>query len=354
MSDTRLTQKRLVAEEQANRLTKMLTDNKADEEEKTKIQKDKLKFFCKNYDECMENISNSPKIVDNRTLKGRNSISSVKQFVGGVDVTRSNSTFTNLVRMTNREDIEDFFMFTENCIEAMRTMIIPEEKDIEHLKIKLSDQLYEEYEVKGKLAVFELDETLMHLVLEGDQGKKAEKYVKIKLSDDSETVVGINLRPGWRETLQAISKLYMCVIFTASVEKYAQVVLDELDPNQEIFKLRVYRDSCYEGFYDGNTIHVKDLRIFSGVDLKDIVLIGNNSLSFAHQLNNGIPIMPFYENKFDEELSCLTKFLEHLHTSDDVRKEIKDLFRLESLVAEVSEYAFKTQYESFSCNSLYF
>jgi CTD small phosphatase-like protein 2 len=47
---------------------------------------------------------------------------------------------------------------------------------------------------------------------------------------------------------------------------------------------------------------VKDLRIFEGLPLHEVVLIDNSVYSFAHQIENGVPIIPFYHDKNDEEL----------------------------------------------------
>ena len=47
---------------------------------------------------------------------------------------------------------------------------------------------------------------------------------------------------------------------------------------------------------------MKDLRIFEGLPLHEVVLIDNSVYSFAHQIENGVPIIPFYHDKNDEEL----------------------------------------------------
>ncbi len=51
-----------------------------------------------------------------------------------------------------------------------------------------------------------------------------------------------------------------------------------------------------EGYY------IKDLRIFGNRELKDIIIIDNNATCFAYQIDNGIPIVPFYDDENDEEL----------------------------------------------------
>ena len=94
------------------------------------------------------------------------------------------------------------------------------------------------------------------------------------------------------------------VVFTASHPSYADQVLDLLDPKREIFDLRLYRDSCIRS-PDG--VYVKDLRIFEPFrTMSDIVIVDNAVYSFGYQLENGIPIIPFYDDKEDEELLHLT------------------------------------------------
>lgn len=45
-------------------------------------------------------------------------------------------------------------------------------------------------------------------------------------------------------------------------------------------------------------MHVKDLRVMNR-NLSDLVLIDNAAYSYAYQLDNGIPIIPYYEGKND-------------------------------------------------------
>ncbi len=68
--------------------------------------------------------------------------------------------------------------------------------------------------------------------------------------------------------------------------------------------MRLYRESCVRS-QDG--VYVKDMRIFDKCrSLSDLVLVDNAVYSFGYQLENGIPIIPFYDDKEDEELLHLT------------------------------------------------
>lgn len=46
-------------------------------------------------------------------------------------------------------------------------------------------------------------------------------------------------------------------------------------------------------------VYTKDLRIIQNRKLEDLILVDNSTYSFILQLNNGIPIIPFYNNKND-------------------------------------------------------
>lgn len=136
------------------------------------------------------------------------------------------------------------------------------------------------------------------------------------------------------------------IVYTASHQNYADSILDHLDKNREIFKYRLYRHNCFKHMVEGKPHYVKDLRIFNGIPLKDIVIIDNSILSFAFQLNNGIPILPFYDNKEDKELECLEQFLDMLSDHDDVRTIIASAFKLQSRVESSEEDSnFKEDYD---------
>ena len=60
-----------------------------------------------------------------------------------------------------------------------------------------------------------------------------------------------------------------------------------------------------------------------------MVIIDNSVLSFVFQFNNGIPILPFYDNKKDIEFTSLVKYLKHLSTFDDIGQENKKLIPLD-------------------------
>ena len=64
--------------------------------------------------------------------------------------------------------------------------------------------------------------------------------------------------------------------------------------------------------------YVKDLRVINR-DLSQMVLVDNAAYSYAFQLDNGIPILPYYHGKNDFELKALQQFIESMIFAKDVR-----------------------------------
>jgi len=131
------------------------------------------------------------------------------------------------------------------------------------------------------------------------------------------------------EALKEVNKHYISIVYTASHKIYADSVIDYFDPTGELIKYRLYRNNCIRTKMLDEFIYVKDLRIFKNVDLKDIIIIDNSVLSFVFQFNNGIPILPFYDDKQDIEFNYLVKYLKHLSTFDDIGQENKKLIPLD-------------------------
>lgn len=55
------------------------------------------------------------------------------------------------------------------------------------------------------------------------------------------------------------------------------------------------------------------MRIFKDRSLEDILIVDNNIYSFAFQMSNGIPILPFFgKSLYDNELNELEKFIDEV------------------------------------------
>ena len=224
----------------------------------------------------------------------------------------------------------DFTQYIISCLELITDL----DKDTQvRLKSKINFNFPKSKKkgAKKRIALFDLDETLVHCT--GDiktSNKKYQHTIDITLPGKNSVRVGINLRPLWKETLDLIKKKYHIVIHTASHQAYADAVLDFMDPEKKYFKYRLYRNNCSLVDIDGVKFYVKDLDIFDEYyDLKDVVIIDNSVLSFAYHLYNGIPIVPYYEGDKDNFLYVVGLYLVHIYKAKDLREANKKLINLD-------------------------
>lgn len=132
-----------------------------------------------------------------------------------------------------------------------------------------------------------------------------------------------------------LSKNFEVIVFTASHSCYANVVLDYLDPEGKYVHHRLFREHCYatpEG------MHVKDLRVLDR-DLNNVVLVDNAAYSYAYQIENGIPILPFYHGNTDYELKALESYLQSMLIKDmkDVNKNSFKLHLYEKYFSDLEK-----------------
>lgn len=112
-----------------------------------------------------------------------------------------------------------------------------------------------------------------------------------------------------------MSKYYEVVIFTASLSKYAEPLMDIID-QQNVAPQRLFREHCT--FSEQLGVFVKDMARL-GRNLKDSIIIDNSPLSFAFQPENGMPILSWYDDRTDTKLLELIPVLQLLSQVPDVR-----------------------------------
>ncbi|CAA0825670.1 SCP1-like small phosphatase 5 [Striga hermonthica] len=172
--------------------------------------------------------------------------------------------------------------------------------------------------------VLDLDETLVHSTLEPCEDADFTFTVNFNLTDHT---VYVRCRPHLKDFLERVSALFEIIIFTASQSIYAEQLLNVLDPKRKIFRHRVYRDSCV--LFDGN--YLKDLSVL-GRDLARVIIIDNSPQAFGFQVDNGIPIESWFDDRCDTELLLLLPFLESLVGAEDVRPLIAKKYNLREKV----------------------
>ncbi|KAG9008278.1 hypothetical protein FRB90_009014 [Tulasnella sp. 427] len=120
-------------------------------------------------------------------------------------------------------------------------------------------------------------------------------------------------RPGVDNFLKKMGEIYEVVIFTASLSKYADPVLDKLDIHKVVAH-RLFRESCYN--HRGN--YVKDLSRL-GRPVEDMIILDNSPASYIFHPNNAVPVSSWFNDPHDTELTDLCPFLADLTEVEDVR-----------------------------------
>jgi len=110
------------------------------------------------------------------------------------------------------------------------------------------------------------------------------------------------------------------VIFTASLAKYADPVLDALDPKGHIF-WRLFRDSCV----GAGSQFVKDMSIL-GRPAESAMILDNSPTSYMFQPEQAIPIESWFDDPHDRMLLQLLPVLDELAECDNVVHGLKKFF----------------------------
>jgi RNA polymerase II subunit A small phosphatase-like protein len=122
-----------------------------------------------------------------------------------------------------------------------------------------------------KSLILDLDETLVHSSFK----PPAEPSIVLPVEIDGKRFkVYVLVRPGAMEFLVKMQQYYEVIIYTASLSKYADPLMDILDDKKSCSS-RLFREHCT--FYQG--MYVKDLSEL-GRDLKDVLIIDNSPTAY--------------------------------------------------------------------------
>ncbi|KAK1150287.1 Nuclear envelope morphology protein 1 [Aspergillus melleus] len=184
--------------------------------------------------------------------------------------------------------------------------------------------------VPQKTLVLDLDETLIHSLAKGGRMSSGH-MVEVKLATPMTTALTpgappttlgpqhpilyyVHKRPHCDDFLRKICKWYKLVIFTASVQEYADPVIDWLEQERKFFHARYYRQHCT--FRNG--AYIKDLSSVEP-DLSKVMILDNSPMSYIFHEDNAIPIEGWINDPTDNGLLHLIPMLEALQYVTDVR-----------------------------------
>ena len=103
-----------------------------------------------------------------------------------------------------------------------------------------------------------------------------------------------------------MAPLYELVIFTASLSKYAEPLVEQLDPDN-FCSYKLFREHCT--FF--NNSFVKDLTRL-GRPMTDVIILDNSPVAYLFQPENAMPAVSWYEDRSDEELLRVATLLERM------------------------------------------
>ncbi|OCH84375.1 NIF-domain-containing protein [Obba rivulosa] len=164
-----------------------------------------------------------------------------------------------------------------------------------------------------KCLVLDLDETLVHSSLK--PVLSPDYIVPVEIEQFWHNFYVLK-RPGVDHFLKKMGEIYEVVVFTASLSKYADPVLDRLDPDRSVAH-RLFRESCYN--HRGN--YVKDLSQL-GRPVAQTIILDNSPASYIFHQHNAVPVSSWFNDPHDTELTDLCPFLADLGSADvpDVRQ----------------------------------
>jgi RNA polymerase II subunit A small phosphatase-like protein len=169
-----------------------------------------------------------------------------------------------------------------------------------------------------KCLVLDLDETLVHSSFHPTACFDFQIKVEI---DGIYHDVFVAKRPGVDLFLERAAEKFELVIFTASLAKYADPVLDTLDPKGYCY-WRLFRDSCV----GHGSQFVKDMSIL-GRPAESAMILDNSPTSYMFQPEQAIPIESWFDDPDDRMLLQLLPILDELAECDNVIHGLRRFFQ---------------------------
>ena len=295
------------------------------------VKNNKLSCFDQNYHILVNQLK---KNIDNENVQRCSHVKRAftsKTFGSGLKTLTLSYGFSveEIGSFTNSERISDFYEYTEECMKMIHEM--KEKPNMKNKKVKIPKSN------NKKLALFDLDETLVHCTGNITNNQNYQHEVEVTLPLGKKVKIGINVRPHMKQALDMLKQYYTLVIFTASHQSYTDAVMELIDPNRVYFEYRLYRNNCLPTKIDGKDFFIKDLSIIENYSLNEMVIIDNSVLSFAYHIDNGIPIVPYYEGEEDSELPILAYYLKSIYNKKNLREENKSHIKLDSFLSNDSQ-----------------
>ena len=235
-------------------------------------------------------LNNNQTILDTINFNINNNINNENEII-------ENNNINNNLNNNNNNNANDFLTNNNNNTSINNNTTINNNNYIIQDNTNIDDSfnipqpdppfLPEKTSTKEYTLVLDLDETLVHYCEEDENEDDA--YVKVRM--------------GTENFINVLSEYCEIIIFTASTQYYADIVIDGLDCKDKISgKLYRQHTSIVNGF------NIKDLSLL-GRDLTKTIIIDNIEENYSLQPKNGLNISDFEGDENDNELNYLLEDL---------------------------------------------
>ena len=174
------------------------------------------------------------------------------------------------------------------------------EEEQKNDKVEISEPFITEPMTKDFCLVLDIDETISHTM---------------RLSFGNYFL----LRPGVIHLIKKLYHFFEIDIFTAAIKRYADNIVDKLDPNDIYINYRFYREHC---IYEGTKTVKKLVRI--GRELNKIIFVDNIKYNAKYNMDNLYHVSSWKDNVYDNEMiklqDLLIDIIVHGTYKDDIRK----------------------------------
>eukprot|EP00756_Hemistasia_phaeocysticola_P009303 Hpha_TRINITY_DN14864_c0_g1::TRINITY_DN14864_c0_g1_i1::g.168940::m.168940/K15731/CTDSP; carboxy-terminal domain RNA polymerase II polypeptide A small phosphatase len=163
------------------------------------------------------------------------------------------------------------------------------------------------------LLVLDIDETLVHSSF---KPVKCDLVLPVEI-DGTTYQVYVKKRPFLEDFIRRVGQMFECSAFTASLAKYADPLMDQLDPGRrQLGHHRLFREHCSLT----NGAYVKDLSLL-GRPLHKICIIDNSPVAYLFQPRNALPCTSYFDDSNppnDTELRDFLPLLEKMAAAESV------------------------------------
>ena len=178
-----------------------------------------------------------------------------------------------------------------------------------------------------KLFIFDMDETLLHT-------RKGAELQEGMGSNTRVTDKGtmFDIRPYLKDLIGSLSKVANVVIYSAAESQYVHEVLHDIIDLIPRVNFYYTRKHCTLN----SGIYLKTSKI-TNFHKKNIVIIDDNIGNWPKDLDNIIPILPFFGDPGDEELRKLKYYLLSLVLLPDVRVSLRESLEINKKIVDMAK-----------------